>query len=59
MEIFYCEKIGGQLMNQEMVIKKVKISDIKPAAYNPRKDLKPGDPAFEKIETLHDRIWIC
>gem|GEM_PF-6470119 len=46
-------------MNQEMVIKKVKISDIKPAAYNPRKDLKPGDPAFEKIETLHDRIWIC
>jgi hypothetical protein len=30
--------------------KKIRISDLKPAAYNPRKDLKPGDPEFEKIK---------
>ena len=33
-----------------MQIKKVKISDINPAKYNPRKDLQPGDPEYEKIK---------
>ena len=32
-----------------MNIKKIPISKIKPAAYNPRKDLKPGDPEYEKL----------
>jgi len=31
------------------------IERLKPAKYNPRKDLKPGDPAYEKIKrSLHD-----
>jgi len=33
-----------------MEIKTVKISDINPARYNPRKDLKPGDPEYEKLK---------
>lgn len=37
-------------MNQGMTIKKVPVSAIKPAQYNPRKDLKPGDPAYEKLK---------
>lgn len=30
-------------------IKKIPISKIKPATYNPRKDLKPSDPEYEKL----------
>ena len=37
-------------MNTEMTIKKLPVSMLKPAKYNPRKDLKPGDPAYEKIK---------
>lgn len=37
-------------MNQEMTIRKISIKDIQPAKYNPRKDLKPGDPAYEKLK---------
>ena len=37
-------------MNQEMTIRKVPVSEIKPAKYNPRKDLKPGDPSYEKLK---------
>ena len=33
-----------------MEIKKVLISEINPAPYNPRIDLKPGDPAYEKLK---------
>jgi len=32
-----------------MNIKKIPISKIKPAAYNPRKSLQPGDPEYEKL----------
>lgn len=32
-----------------MNIVKIKLADYKPAPYNPRPDLKPGDPEFEKI----------
>lgn len=28
---------------------KKKIQELKPASYNPRKDLKPGDPEYEKL----------
>jgi len=33
-----------------MIIEKKKISDLKPAGYNPRKALKPGDPEYEKLK---------
>ena len=32
-----------------LTIKKVQINKIKPASYNPREDLKPGDPEYEKL----------
>lgn len=35
-------------MITEMTIKRMPVSALKPAKYNPRKDLKPGDPAYEK-----------
>lgn len=42
-------------MNTDMQIKRLPIDALKPAKYNPRKDLKPGDPAYEKIRrSLHD-----
>lgn len=34
-----------------MEIVKMKLSDLNPAAYNPRKSLQPGDPAYEKLKT--------
>ena len=33
-----------------MQIEKIKVSDLKPADYNPRKKLKPGDKEFEKLK---------
>ena len=43
------------LTPDEMNIQKIPISKLKPAKYNPRKDLKPGDPAYEKIKrSLND-----
>ena len=33
-----------------MDIQKVEVSKINPAAYNPRVDLKPGDPEYEKLK---------
>ena len=33
-----------------MVIRKVQVGRINPAAYNPRVQLKPGDPAYEKLK---------
>ena len=32
-----------------MNIEKIGVDQLKPAKYNPRKDLKPGDPEFEKL----------
>jgi ParB-like chromosome segregation protein Spo0J len=32
-----------------LIIKTIPIADIKPAKYNPRKDLKPGDPEYLKL----------
>lgn len=39
-----------------MDIRKVKISDLHPADYNPRHDLQPGDPRYEKIENSLDKF---
>ena len=33
-------------MNTSMNIQKISVDQLKPAKYNPRKDLKPGDPAL-------------
>ena len=33
-----------------MEIVKMKIEELKPVDYNPRKDLKPGDPEYEKLK---------
>ena len=42
-------------MNTNMNIQRISIDRLKPAKYNPRKDLKPGDPAYEKIKrSLHE-----
>ena len=38
-----------------MNLQRIPVSKLKPAKYNPRKDLKPGDPAYEKIRrSLND-----
>ena len=34
----------------EMNIKRMALTDLNPAAYNPRKELKPGDEQFEKLK---------
>ena len=33
-----------------MDIQKISINELNPAAYNPRKDLKTGDPEYEKLK---------
>jgi len=33
-----------------MLIEKIKVSELMPADYNPRKDLKPGDAEYEKLK---------
>ena len=37
-------------VNTDMKLRKVPVEKLKPAKYNPRKDLKPGDPVYEKIK---------
>ncbi len=32
-----------------MIISKIPIKKINPASYNPRKDLKPDDPEYQKL----------
>lgn len=33
-----------------MEFRKIRIADLVPASYNPRKKLKPGDKEYEKIK---------
>ena len=33
-----------------MVIQSLSVGKLAPADYNPRKDLKPGDPEYEKLK---------
>jgi len=33
-----------------MNIQKISVDKLNPAAYNPRKDLKPGDKEYEKLK---------
>ncbi len=39
-----------------MTTELLKLSELHPAEYNPRKDLKPGDPEYEKIKNSIDRF---
>ena len=42
-------------MNTNLNMQTMPIDRLKPAKYNPGKDLKPGNPAYEKIKrSLHD-----
>jgi len=42
-------------VNTSMNLQRIPVEKLKPAKYNPRRDLKPGDPAYEKIKrSLHD-----
>ena len=40
---------GGK-MDTNMNLQRIAVDRLRPAKYNPRKDLKPGDPAYEKIK---------
>ena len=42
-----------------MEFKKLKIKDLKPAKYNPRVELQPGDPEYEKIKKSIVEIGYC
>jgi DNA modification methylase len=42
-----------------MEFKKIQISDLKHAEYNPRKDLKPGDKELEKIKKSINEFGYC
>jgi len=42
-----------------MEIKKMQISQIKKADYNPRVGLKPGDPAYEKLKSSIETFGFC
>jgi DNA modification methylase len=35
-----------------MEIREIAIRDIRPAPYNPRKDLRPGDPEYQKLQEV-------
>lgn len=41
---------GIAFIANQMDIQKIKITQIKPAKYNPRLDLQPGEPEYEKIK---------
>lgn len=42
-----------------MDLRKIKIADLVPASYNPRKALKPGDREFEKIKRSIQEFGYC
>ena len=37
---------------ENLNIQKVAVEKLNPAKYNPRKDLKPGDPEYERLKLL-------
>ena len=38
-----------------MNIKRIKLADVKPAAYNPRRQLKPGEKEYEALKASISR----
>jgi len=50
-----CRKMSGDPFfapqkGANMHIKKVSVSELQTASYNPRKDLQPGDPEYQKLK---------
>lgn len=45
-----CRRNGGDGMKKTAELKMLPVGVLKPAAYNPRKKLKPGDKEYEKIK---------
>ena len=43
-------------MNTTMITRRIPVDMLKPAKYNPRVDLQPGDPAYEKIKKSLDMM---
>ena len=41
-------------MELSLITRRVPVAELKPAKYNPRIDLQPGDPAYEKIKRSLD-----
>ena len=41
-----------------MQIERLKVEELKPAEYNPRKKLKPGDKEFEKLKKSIEELYI-
>lgn len=42
-----------------MEIETRRLADLKPADYNPRKKLEPGDPEYEKIARSIEEFGYC
>lgn len=45
-EVFFINFEGGEQMD----IQRITVDKLNPAKYNPRKNLKPGDPEYEKLK---------
>lgn len=43
-------------MENKIIVKEIEIKKIKPAAYNPRKNLQPGDSEYEKLRASIERF---
>ena len=45
-------------MNTQMNLRRISVEKLKPAKYNPRKDLRPGDPvARERVAVVLMRAF--
>ena len=42
-----------------MLIEKKNVAELLPADYNPRKDLRPGDPEYEKLKRSIEQFGYC
>lgn len=45
-------------MNTNLNMQRMPIDRLKPAKYNPRKDLQPGDPAYREDQAQPARLWL-
>lgn len=47
-------------MQEQMNIQMIPAAQLNPAKYNPRKDLKPGDPEYEKLlRSVKEFGYVC
>lgn len=50
---------GREKMDAKLNIQRVKLSQMNPAPYNPRADLQPGDPDYERIRMSLREFGYC